>query len=429
MRRLLLASCCVAALVGAVVLGAAAWLGAAEIESVQQGTGFTCPMHPDVRQPTPGKCPKCGMDLMPATKADAAKALKAGDSFKVSGGTATVREVVSLPLVNNWCSERFAFDCHGKADLEQLRKQEKLDDVLAKGKSEFEKQLLLMGWAHKRIKLFGSPTKPEAKASLEILAAVDQGHAFNCAYYERLLRDALKSCGYVARDIGLKGAKSDGNGTGHGVTEIWSNEHRKWVILDPTLNVHFATGGVPLNAYEIRQEWFYNDGKDLEILIGTEPKKYARADMPIDRGTHKGFGTLRLKPESVGKFLFVSYTPSTPDGGPDYGKMFITKDKLCDGIEYHTRRNPDKPAEEPYFPVQQVDLRVLPWDATSAKVWALTLTPDFKTFRYRLDGKDWSDGGANLTWTLHHGENTLEAATVNKFGIQGAVSKVVIDVK
>jgi NADH:ubiquinone oxidoreductase subunit 6 (subunit J) len=27
---------------------------------------YTCPMHPDVRQPEPGKCPKCGMDLVPA---------------------------------------------------------------------------------------------------------------------------------------------------------------------------------------------------------------------------------------------------------------------------------------------------------------------------------------------------------------------------
>lgn len=24
---------------------------------------YTCPMHPDVREPTPGKCPKCGMTL------------------------------------------------------------------------------------------------------------------------------------------------------------------------------------------------------------------------------------------------------------------------------------------------------------------------------------------------------------------------------
>jgi len=26
---------------------------------------FFCPMHPRVRQPYPGKCPKCGMELVP----------------------------------------------------------------------------------------------------------------------------------------------------------------------------------------------------------------------------------------------------------------------------------------------------------------------------------------------------------------------------
>ena len=26
---------------------------------------YVCPMHPDVRQPGAGKCPKCGMDLLP----------------------------------------------------------------------------------------------------------------------------------------------------------------------------------------------------------------------------------------------------------------------------------------------------------------------------------------------------------------------------
>lgn len=29
------------------------------------GPIYYCPMHPDVRQPAPGKCPKCGMDLLP----------------------------------------------------------------------------------------------------------------------------------------------------------------------------------------------------------------------------------------------------------------------------------------------------------------------------------------------------------------------------
>jgi len=29
------------------------------------GQIFLCPMHREVRQPNPGKCPKCGMDLLP----------------------------------------------------------------------------------------------------------------------------------------------------------------------------------------------------------------------------------------------------------------------------------------------------------------------------------------------------------------------------
>jgi hypothetical protein len=28
-------------------------------------TIYTCPMHPTVRQATPGDCPKCGMTLLP----------------------------------------------------------------------------------------------------------------------------------------------------------------------------------------------------------------------------------------------------------------------------------------------------------------------------------------------------------------------------
>ncbi len=36
---------------------------------VQAGTEFTCPMHPEIRQPGPGNCPKCGMTLEPVMPA------------------------------------------------------------------------------------------------------------------------------------------------------------------------------------------------------------------------------------------------------------------------------------------------------------------------------------------------------------------------
>lgn len=36
----------------------------------QSETSYTCPMHPEVDQREPGKCPKCGMDLVPCENAE-----------------------------------------------------------------------------------------------------------------------------------------------------------------------------------------------------------------------------------------------------------------------------------------------------------------------------------------------------------------------
>jgi Cu(I)/Ag(I) efflux system membrane fusion protein len=41
-----------------------------EKEVVQEDTIWTCSMHPQIRMPEPGKCPICGMDLIPLTHAE-----------------------------------------------------------------------------------------------------------------------------------------------------------------------------------------------------------------------------------------------------------------------------------------------------------------------------------------------------------------------
>ncbi len=44
---------------------------------------YTCPMHPEVQQPAPGECPKCGMNLVPVSKpADTRKQNKQQDMQK-----------------------------------------------------------------------------------------------------------------------------------------------------------------------------------------------------------------------------------------------------------------------------------------------------------------------------------------------------------
>ncbi len=39
--------------------------GAAPTSSTSDKTVYTCPMHPEVQHDHPGKCPKCGMTLVP----------------------------------------------------------------------------------------------------------------------------------------------------------------------------------------------------------------------------------------------------------------------------------------------------------------------------------------------------------------------------
>lgn len=64
---------------------------------------YTCPMHPEVRQATAGKCPKCGMDLVQKTAATSGKGHHAdhgaeGNSDRAAQNTMTVAASTTQPL-------------------------------------------------------------------------------------------------------------------------------------------------------------------------------------------------------------------------------------------------------------------------------------------------------------------------------------------
>jgi hypothetical protein len=186
---------------------------------------------------------------------------------------------------------------------------------------------------------------------------------------------------------------------------------------------------VPLNAYEIRYEWFYRDGTNLTFVIGKERRRYRKSDLPIFLKHFAGFGDLAIYPDELDKYGFTAYIPNTDlmDSGFDYAGMFIVQDQLCEGTKWHVRTVPANPATDPYFPIGQAALRLTP-DAGKIRVQLQTLTPNFERYEVRLDGGGWRPAGDEFDWPVHAGENRLEARTRNKFGITGPISTAVVDV-
>jgi hypothetical protein len=358
-----------------------------------------------------------------------AEPLKAGAALDLAGRKVTVTGLDGLPFVESEYTKRFKFDSYDNPKLKELRERYRLDEVVAPGEDEFGRQVLLVDWTHRQFKKFGRPSS-NVKGAIEILKAIDEGHTFFCSHYAQVLVSAAASLGWVDRALALRrhqGAAKGGS-TEHTSTEIWSNRYRKWVMVDPTANMHIVKDGVPLNAWEIRQEWFYREGKDLVFVIGKERKKYRKSDLPIFLGRFDGFGDLTVPEDELDKYGFTAYIPNTDlmDAGPDYGKMFIVKDKLCDGTRWHERTVPADPATDPYFPIGQAALS-LAAEGGRIKASLRTMTPNFKEYRVRIDGGEWNPSEGQFLWSVHPGSNRLGAKTVNRFGVEGPVSTVEVE--
>ncbi len=352
--------------------------------------------------------------------------LQQGATAKFKSGTITIKLVENLPNVESDYTKRFKFDSFENPKLKELRARYILDAVIAPGKSEFDQQVLLMDWVHNRFKKFGQPSL-STQGALEILSAIDQGHTFFCTQYAQLFASSAASLGWVDRVLALRRHQgvARGGSTEHSTTEIWSNQHRKWIMLDPTSNFYVERDGIPLNAYEIRQEWFYNDGRELVIVIGKEKKKYRKADLPISLKWFAGFGDLKLEPDELDKYGFIGYIPNTDlmDSGFDYAQMFIVQDQLCAGTQWHKRTLPANPAVDPYFPIGQASLR-LGTENEELTVSLATFTPNFETFEVKRDNGDWLRSADLVKWPIHPGLNRLQARTLNRFGVRGPISKI-----
>jgi hypothetical protein len=370
--------------------------------------------------------------LLDLGRAQAGQA-EAGMTLRLEHGSATVTRTEGLPFFTNQFSERFKFDAAQNPKLRELRDKYRLEEVTAPGRDEFEKQVLLLDWVHRRFGKFGAPSAP-SRGALEVLEGIGRGETYFCTQYAQVFASCAASLGWVDRVLALRrhqGVNAKGGSTEHSTTEIWSNQHRKWVMMDPTSNFHVLSNEVPLNAFEIRQEWFYHGGQRLVFVVGREQRRFTKADLPIFLKRFSGFGDLTLEPDELDKYGFIGYIPNTDlmDSGFDYGRMFITRDRLCDGTQWHRRDLPANLALDPYFPLGQaaVELRAA---GRALSVELRTLTPNFSHFEIRSAAGGWEQRpGSACNWPVHPGSNKLEVRAVNAFGVAGPLSTIAVELQ
>lgn len=150
------------------------------------------------------------------------------------------------------------------AYLKELRSKYPVDSVANLGKTDLEKIRAIASWVHNLWEHDGW-NEPEKNDAIFILDEVKKGKRFRCVEYGIVTTACLNSIGIKARTLFLKtkDVETRESGAGHVVLEAYVNDLKKWIMIDPQMDIIPHHNGYPLNAVEFQQT--ITDGKSVDI--------------------------------------------------------------------------------------------------------------------------------------------------------------------
>ena len=206
------------------------------------------------------------------------------------------------------------------AYLQLMRKQYKLDEVVAGATNDTDKALRMMHWVHKQWKHDGS-NEPKKSDAISILEEVKEGKRFRCVEYGIVTTAALNAIGLPARTMGLKmkDVETIESGAGHVLLEVFLPDLNKWVMLDAQFDAMPVLHNVPLNAVEFQQA-IASNYKALEIksLSGTSKAAYVNWVYPylyyfdVRFDNREGVDITRETVDSKASLMLVPYGAKLP---------------------------------------------------------------------------------------------------------------------
>ncbi|MDD4891083.1 MAG: hypothetical protein PHU85_14270 [Phycisphaerae bacterium] len=370
---------------------------------------------------------------------------------------------------------QFAYERPDQKDLAWLRKECKLDALVAGKKTEMEKLVAVLEWASTRKNVRGAAgdnhlggMDPYPWNIRKIFSLDDGGTVYgHCASYSQLIITAAVSLGWQARHFNDEGYRT----CTHEVLEVWVNELAKWVYFDPSLGTYYTDkDGKPLSITEMHDlfvEFYCEPGKTLkdylprvenleqdkgwlrrkaidfkklDVTVKTNDYTYGEKK-PWDWTDGQGImsaGFLQLTPRNNfhsqpnPPFLRYGYSPEGVNGFPCWSdeKTPLWYDdankakgeKFPDGLtrNWFVRRRDFN------WTLNQASIRMVRTGVGEIAVEVGTSQPFFRKFVATMNGKS-SEVKSPFMWKITPGENSLTVNCVDEFDRPGIPSTVKLE--
>jgi transglutaminase-like putative cysteine protease len=320
-----------------------------------------------------------------------------------------------------------------------LRKKYALDEIVKDGATEFDKLLRLRDWVAHQWRYKAPENYYPAWDADDIL----QHKVGFCVQYAIAYMQCAISLGYQARFV--YGNHPDMS-NGHEVTEVWSNQYKKWVYMDNLSNFHHVDPrtNVPMSMTEVHDVLVKTYCGDSVYQLGSLPKApktspdiatcFALQTVPGKprRPTADGFFEVpsrwlivRMMPRN--NFYSHQYpVPKVQGTNWDWPDYSVLADRhVPTSWEY---RNLTERRSDWNWTINQVRFDVSAGEKPGTlQVQMGTVTPAFETFLTNADGQGWREAGGKVAWELRPGKNRLEMRARNDAGVEGPVSHVEVE--
>jgi len=335
---------------------------------------------------------------------------------------------IKLSKKQGYIETKFAF-CYQPYDedkLKTVRSKYRLDEVVSAAKNEFDELILLRNWVRLRYKR--AEYQPLRKY-FDGLALLDNLkftiHELNpklvysaCHSYSFLYAQILLSMGLQARIVSI----SNDRKAFHCLTEVWSNDFKKWMVMDTFFNLYYEKDGIPLNCLELHNS--LSEGlTGIRYICDSDISDDVEKGIPLDKLV-SFFKYFRV--ELRNDWMTNRYFRGHPRAS-DMVSVWWQRNTLP--IKYTLSPSASN-SDDLYWSLNQIDILALPTQDLPLKLLFKTQTPNFKCFEIVLDNKKRLEHKEGFfSWDLHKGENKLLVAALNDHNRRGIPNEIVLQLE